>query len=140
MRVGRFFCSWCGFIAHDTNEQSKNLFKPIPRRSPHTVSTTVLSDRYPAHDSITITRNSPLISCVQRKRPGEYWIHGGSFNGGGGCGRRSTAEEAADYLSQSPHWAVLMRLIKELRWEDVHRYLGLTEYGFVPRSLPMPES
>jgi hypothetical protein len=29
-----------------------------------------------------------------------------------------------------------MRLTKELGWEDVHRYLGLTKYGFVPMRLP----
>jgi hypothetical protein len=87
---------------------------------------------------ITVTRNSPLISTVQRKRPGEYWIHGGSFIGGGGGGRRATAEEAADYMSQSPHWAVLMKLTKELGWEDGHRFLGLTKYGFVPMRLPIP--
>ena len=34
-------------------------------------------------------------------------------------------------------WTVLMRLTKELRWEDVHRYLGLTKYGFVPMRLPI---
>ena len=28
----------------------------------------------------------------------------------------------------------------ELRWEDVHRHLGLTKYGFVPMKLPIPES
>jgi hypothetical protein len=39
---------------------------------------------------------------VQKKRPGEYWIHGGSFIGGGGGRRRATAEEAADYMSQGP--------------------------------------
>jgi hypothetical protein len=92
-----------------------------------------------AYDSITVTRNSPLISTAQRKRPREYWIHGGSFIGGGGS-HPATAEEAAEYMSQSPHWAVLMRLTKELRWEDVHRHLGLAKYGFVPMRLPIPPS
>jgi hypothetical protein len=63
----------------------------------------------------------------------------GSFIGGGGF-RHATAEEAAEYMSQSPHWAVLMRLTKELGWDDVHRYLGMTKYGFVPMRLPVPAS
>jgi hypothetical protein len=91
----------------------------------------------PARDNITVTRNSPLISGVQRKRPGEYLIHMGSFIGGGGS-RPATAEEAAEYMSRSLHWAALMRLTEELGWEDVHRYLGLTKYGFVPMRLPTP--
>ena len=66
---------------------------------------------------------------MQRKRPGEYWIHGGSFIGGGGFRHAATAEDAADYMGQSPHRTVLMTLTKELGWEDVHRYLGLTKYG-----------
>jgi len=45
----------------------------------------------------------------------------GAFIGGGGS-RHVTAEEAAEYMSQSPHRAVLMRLTKELEWDDVHRY------------------
>jgi hypothetical protein len=109
-------------------------------KSPHRFDNGFIPTADPARDNITVTRNSPLISGVQRKRPGEDWIHGGSFIGGGGGGRRATAEEAADYMSQSPHWAVLMRLTKELRWEDVHRYLGLTKYGFVPMRLPIPAS
>jgi len=76
------------------------------------------------YDNITVTRNSSLISGVRRKRPGEYLIHSGSFNGGGGGSRDATAEEAAEYLSQSPHWAVLMRLTKELGWDDVHHSLA----------------
>jgi hypothetical protein len=43
--------------------------------------------------------------------------------GGGGC-REATADEAAEYLSWSPHWAHLMRLTLELGWHDVHRTLG----------------
>ena len=38
-----------------------------------------------------------------------------SFIGGGGS-TEATAEEAAEYLSWSPHWAPLMRLTKELGW------------------------
>lgn len=59
---------------------------------------------------------------------------------GGGGTRPATGEEVADYMSRSPHWAVLMRLTKELGWEDVHRYLGMTKYGFVSMRLPMPPS
>ena len=33
--------------------------------------------------------------------------------------RNSTAEEAADYMSQNPHWAVLIKFTKELGWDDV---------------------
>jgi hypothetical protein len=74
-------------------------------------------------DAIVVTRSSPLISAVSRKRPGEYRIWGGSFIGGGGC-REATADEAAEYLSWSPHWAHLMRLTLELGWHDVHRALS----------------
>ena len=109
-------------------------------KSPHRFDNGFIPTADPVRDNITVTRNSPLISGVQRKGPGEYWIHGGSFIGGGGGRRLATAEEAADYMSQSPHWAVLMSLTKELRWEDVHRYLGLTKYGFVPMRLPIPAS
>ena len=28
-----------------------------------------------AYDSITVTHNSPVVSVVQRERPGKYWIH-----------------------------------------------------------------
>jgi hypothetical protein len=34
-------------------------------------------------DAIIVTRDSPLISAVSRKRPGECLIWGGSFIGGG---------------------------------------------------------
>ena len=62
-------------------------------------------------------------SCVRRKRLGEYSINGGSFIGeGGSCD--ATAEEVAEYLSQSPHWAKLMRFTMELGWDDVHRSLA----------------
>ena len=108
-------------------------------KSPHRFDNGFIPTANPARDSITVTRNSPLISGVQRKQPGEYWIHGGSFIDGGGR-RDATAEEAAEYMSQSPHWAVLMRLTKQLGWEDLRRYLGMTKYGFIPMRLPIPES
>jgi hypothetical protein len=49
-----------------------------------------------AYDSITVTHNSPLVSVVERERPGEYWIPGGSIIGGSGCRHDTTAEEAAE--------------------------------------------
>ena len=72
----------------------------LPKRSEH-------------RDAIIVTHCSPLISAVSRTRPGEYRICGGSFIGGGGS-TEAPAEEAAEYLSWSPHWAHLMRLTKEL--------------------------
>jgi hypothetical protein len=108
-------------------------------KSPHRFDNGFIPTANPTRDSITVTRNSPLISGVSRKGPGQYRIDMGSFIGGGGS-RQATAEEAAEYMSQTPHWAVLMRLTKELGWEDVHRYLGMTKYGFVPMRLPMPPS
>jgi hypothetical protein len=74
-------------------------------------------------DHIIVTRNSPLISAVRSKRPGEYWICGGSFIGGGGS-REATADEVAEYLARSPHRAHLMRLTLELGWKDVHQALS----------------
>jgi hypothetical protein len=74
-------------------------------------------------DAIIVTHSSPLISAVSRVRVGEYRIWGGSFIGGGGS-TEATAEEAAEYLSWSPHWAHLMRLTLEMGWHDVHRALG----------------
>ena len=74
-------------------------------------------------DHIIVTRNSPLISAVSRAQPGKYRIWGGSFIGGGGS-REATADDVADYLAQSPHWAHLMRLTLELGWKDVHEALG----------------
>jgi hypothetical protein len=71
---------------------------------------------------IIVTRRSPLISAVSRIQ-GEYYICGGSFIGGGGC-TKATPEEAAEYLSWSPHWAHLMRLTLKMGWHDVHRALG----------------
>jgi hypothetical protein len=68
-----------------------------------------------ADDYIIVTRNSPLISCVSRQRPGQYRIKGGCFIGGG-AGDDPTPEEAAEYLARSAHWAHLMRLTKELGW------------------------
>jgi len=71
---------------------------------------TAKSDR----DAIIVTRNA---------RAGEYRIWGGSFIGAGGC-REASVDEAAEYLSRSPHWAHLMRLTLQLGWHDVHRALG----------------
>ena len=74
-------------------------------KAPHRFDNGFIPTANSSRDSIIVTRNSPLISSVQRKRPGEYWIQRGSFIGGGGS-RPATAEEAADYMSQSPPWAV----------------------------------
>jgi hypothetical protein len=105
-------------------------------KSPHRFDSRFVPIANRNDDSITVTRSSPLISCVGRKGPGEYWIHGGSFIGGS-CRCDVTAEEAADYMGQSPHWSVLMRLTKELGWEDVNRYLGMKKYGFITMTLPI---
>ena len=48
-------------------------------KSPHRFDTGFIPTADPARDNITVARNSPLISGVQRKRPGEYLIHMGSF-------------------------------------------------------------
>jgi hypothetical protein len=116
--------------------------KPTILRLPHKLYTHRQSRKNEKLTEWNIAGRSTKRATIelQEGRSGEYWIHGGSFIGGGGCGHRSTAEEAADYMSQSPHWSVLMRLTKELGWEDVHRYLGMTKYGFVPMSLPIPQS
>ena len=90
---------------------------------PHRFDTGFVPTANPDRDAIIVTRNSPLISAVSRKRPGEYLIWGGSFIGGGGC-REATVDEAAEYLARSPHWAHLMRMTLEMGWHDVHRALG----------------
>ena len=90
---------------------------------PHRFDAGFVPTAKPDRDAIIVTRNSPLISAVSRKRPGEYLIWGGSFIGGGGC-REATVDEAAEYLARSPHWAHLMRLTLEMGWHDVHRALG----------------
>ena len=69
----------------------------------------------PDRDAIIVTRNSPLISAVSRKRSGEYLICGGSFLGGGGC-REATVDEAVEYLARRPHFTHLMQLTLELEW------------------------
>ena len=52
--------------------------------SPNRFDTGFIPTADPARGNIAVTRNSPLISDVQRKRLGEYLIHMGSFIGGGG--------------------------------------------------------
>ena len=69
-------------------------------------------------DAIIVTRSSPLISAVSRKRPGEYRIWA-AFSLA-----EVAAVEAGEYLSWSPHSAHLMRLTLEMGWHDVHRALG----------------
>jgi hypothetical protein len=94
-----------------------------PDRSPHDFDNGFIPQADRGEDHIVVTRNSPLISAVSRERPGKYRIWGGSFIGGGGS-REATADDVADYLAQSPHWAHLMRLTLELGWKDVHEALG----------------
>ena len=90
---------------------------------PHRFDNDFVPTANPQDDSIIVTRNSPLISAVSRKRPGKYLIWGGSFIGGGGS-REASVDEAAEYLARSPHWVRLMRLTLELGWKDVHQALG----------------
>ena len=71
----------------------------------------------PDRDCTIVTRNSPLISAVSRKRPGKYLIWGGSFIGGGGC-REVTVDEAAEYLARRPLLVHLMQLTLEMEWHD----------------------
>jgi hypothetical protein len=92
-------------------------------RSPHDFHNGFIPQADRREDHIIVTRNSPLISAVSRAQPGKYRIWGGSFIGGGGS-REATADDVADYLAQSPHWAHLMRLTLELGWKDVHEALG----------------
>jgi len=53
-------------------------------KSPHRFDTGFIPTANPASDSIIVTRNSPLISDLSRKGPGQYRIDMGSFIGGGG--------------------------------------------------------
>lgn len=93
-------------------------------KSPHRFDNGFIPTANPSRDSITVTRNSPLISGVCRQEPGRYLIHMGSFIGGAGS-REATAEETAEYMSQSPHWAVLlMGLTKELGWDERALFSG----------------
>jgi hypothetical protein len=54
-----------------------------------------------AGDYIIVTRNSPLISCVTRQRPGQYRIEGGSFIGGGASHDATREEACRAFGSQS---------------------------------------
>ena len=92
-------------------------------RCPHRFDNGFIPTASHAYDSITVSRSSPLTACVCRKRLGDYSMYG-SFFIDGSSSRNAMAEEVAQYLSQSPHWAKLMRLTKELGWDDVHRYLA----------------
>ena len=97
--------------------------RTLSRESPHRFDTGFIPTADYADDHIIVTRNSPLISAVSRKRSGKYRIWGGSFIGGGGS-REATADEVAEYLARSPHWARLMRLTLEMGWKDVHLSLA----------------
>ena len=78
--------------------------KPTILRLPHKLYTHRQSRKNEKLTEWNIAGRSTKRATIelQEGRSGEYWIHGGSFIGGGGCGHRSTAEEAADYMSQSP--------------------------------------
>jgi hypothetical protein len=65
---------------------------------------------------------SPYLSRKQETTRGVPDL-GGSFIGGGGS-REATADEVAEYLARSPHWAHLMRLTLEMGWKDVHLSLA----------------
>ena len=80
---------------------------------PHRFDAGFVPTAKPDRDAIIVTRNSPLISAVSRKRSGEYLICGGSFLGGGGC-REATVDEAMEYLARRPHFTHLMQLTLEL--------------------------
>jgi hypothetical protein len=58
---------------------------------------------------IIVTRSSPLISAVSRKGPGSI-----AFGAALSLAEAGAPKEAAEYLSGSPHWAHLMRLILEM--------------------------
>src|SRR5262245_54147316 len=77
------------------------------QRSPHDFHDGFVPQADRGEDHIIVTRNSPLISAVSRERPGKYRIWGGSFIGGGGSSEAS-ADQAANFLARSPHWAHLM--------------------------------
>jgi hypothetical protein len=100
---------------------------PRPRKvsyeCPHRFDTGFIPTADHAGDHIIVTRNSPLISAVSRERQGEYRIWGGSFIGGG-ASREATADDVAEYLARSPHWAHLMRLTLKMGWKDVHQSLA----------------
>ena len=122
MKVGGFFVLWC--VNEDRiNRMSNRTPRTLSRECPHRFDTGFIPTADYADDHIIVTRNSPLISAVSRKRPGEYPISGGSFIGGGGS-REATAYEVAEYLARSPHWAHLMRLTLKMGWHGVHRALG----------------
>jgi hypothetical protein len=100
------------------------LKAPINHECPHRFDNGFVPEITKDRSAIIVTRNSPLISVVTRKRPGEYRICFGSFIGGGGGEREASADGAAEYLGRSPHRAHLLRLTLELGWHDVHRALG----------------
>ena len=105
------------------NRMSTQRPRKMSYECPHRFDTGFIPTADYAEDHIIVTRNSPLISAVSRKRPGEYRIWGGSFIGGGGS-REATADEVAEYLARSPHWAHFMRLTLEMGWKDVHLSLA----------------
>ena len=61
------------------------LKAPINHECPHRFDNGFVPELTKDRSAIIVTRSSPLISVVSRKRPGEYRIWGGSFISGGGC-------------------------------------------------------
>jgi hypothetical protein len=133
MKVGGFFCA-PGAPTMTTIQLMSTRKIPaefdrsrVPNReahrSPHDFHNGFIPQADRRDDHIIVTRNSPLISAVSRAQPGKYRIWGGSFIGGGGSSEAS-ADQAANFLARSPHWAHLMRLTLELGWKDVHEALG----------------
>ena len=120
----RIFCVPDASSMTRINRMSIRIPRKVSYESPHRFDTGFIPTADYADDHIIVTRNSPLISAVSRKRPGEYRIEFGSFIGGSGGSREATADEVAEYLARSPHWAHLMRLTLEMGWKDVHLSLA----------------
>jgi len=94
---------------------------PMSCECPHRFDTGFIPTADYADDHIIVTRNPPLSRKQETTR--RVSDLGGSFIGGGGS-REATADEVAEYLARSPHWAHLMRLTLEMGWRDVHPSLA----------------
>ena len=90
------------------------LKAPINHECPHRFDNGFVPELIKDRSAIIVTRNSPLISVVSRKGPSEYRICFGSFIGGGGGSRETTADQAAEYLgpesAPGPHIAPHARI------------------------------
>ena len=135
MKVGGFFVLWC--VNEDRiNRMSNRTPRTLSRECPHRFDTGFIPTADYADDHIIVTRNSPLLSAVSRKRPGEYRISGGSFIGGGGS-REATAYEVAEYLARSPHWAHLNAVDPEVGLARCASRLGQIMKRLLPLNLPL---